>query len=89
MDLKLGGRYKMGKKLGSGAFGECYLGKLSKFDFSLQASVISAKIDSNHYLFSKGLKNRRRSCFENCKLLSNFYFIYQISNFIVQESNRT
>jgi len=27
MDLKLGGRYKMGKKLGSGAFGECFLGK--------------------------------------------------------------
>jgi len=52
MDLKLGGRYKMGKKLGSGAFGECYLGKYSDQTNWCLSQTLSDKVDSNHISYS-------------------------------------
>jgi len=44
LDLKLGGRYKMGKKLGSGAFGEAYLGKWHQTNFFLARNNVIGPI---------------------------------------------
>ncbi len=42
MDLKLGGKYKVGKKLGSGAFGEVFLAKEVATD-----GEVAIKVESN------------------------------------------
>jgi casein kinase 1 len=42
MDLKLGGKYKMGKKLGSGAFGDVYIAKDLNTD-----EEVAVKVESN------------------------------------------
>ena len=42
MDLKLGGKYKVGKKLGSGAFGDVYVAKEIATD-----DEVAIKVESN------------------------------------------
>lgn len=33
MEVIIGGKYKLGKKIGSGYFGDIYLGLIKNFDF--------------------------------------------------------
>lgn len=44
--LKLGGKYKMGKKLGAGAFGEVFLGTYYFSNLILHFQVFSSLRDS-------------------------------------------
>lgn len=39
MDLVIGGRFKLGRKIGSGSFGELYLGNHLKLDNVLISSI--------------------------------------------------
>ena len=35
MELRVGNKYRLGRKIGSGSFGDIYLGKLDQCDFDL------------------------------------------------------
>ena len=69
MDLKLGGKYKMSKKLRSGAFGEVFLSKELA-----TGEEVAVKVDSNRTRHLQPICNThlKKKRFSKCKLAIAF-----------------
>lgn len=74
MDLVIGGRFKLGRKIGSGSFGELYLGKpqIDKCFKFFYISFIGLFTCCCAYFCRCKCPNRRRSCCQAGKHLTTF-----------------
>lgn len=54
MELRVGGRFRLGRKIGSGSFGDIYLGKIASFKIAFSFLIIANR-GNNELIINLGV----------------------------------
>lgn len=77
MDRVVGGKYKLGRKLGSGSFGELFLGIQFSFFVTYNVLLFGFVLLLSFALFSRSeCAKWRRSCCQACKWITQAHIIF-------------